>query len=537
MGRLTSLLVQPSRRRHFFITTPIFYANAPPHIGHLYSALIADCAYRWNKLKDGLSSDGPSCSIFSVGTDEHGTKIQKTADLAGISPKIFCDSISSKFNYLFKHFNVCPTDFIRTSDERHRQAVQHAWKLISERGLIEKGKYCGWYSMADECFYSENEVESSFENGVKMVISKSTRSVVEWVEEENYLFQISKFYEPIRQWLTQNDIVRPKQYLPIALQYLDTEEKLSVSRDRKRLSWGIPVPGDPTQTIYVWMDALINYLTVSGFPDSRQTCWPPTWQIIGKDILKFHAIFWPAFLMAAQLPLPEKLFVHGHWLVNRVKMSKSTGNIVDPFVTSEKLSVDGLRYFLLRQGTPHDDANFTMSKAVNVVNTDLVNNLANLLQRASTRKLNPKQIYPAFHLKLLSGDLNILANSLIENLNQLRDQCMEHYNSMMIYKSLDSICAAARQTNVFFQLSQAWKLDSSEKLSTILHLVYEAVRICNILLQPVVPEYATRSLDRLGIREKDRCLEEAVFGGARSALVGNTLGNTHEHIMERVILP
>ncbi|VDM37290.1 unnamed protein product [Toxocara canis] len=567
--RRIAILLQFTRRKHFFVTTPIFYANASsiaaPHIGHLYSALIADAAYRWNVLKRADSSGAPPCSLFTTGTDEHGTKIQKAAQAAGVQPKLFCDDVSASFRKLLSAFNIKPTDFIRTSESRHKRVVEDVWLRLSRRGYIRKAKYAGWYSTTDECFYSQRDLEDLCINGttkkvifllhvkrsrviglVKRInqsklliredfiergislsaliveVSKQTRSPVEWIEEDNYVFDLSQFYEPIRRWLLENDVIRPKHYLRVALQYLDIEETLSISRDRKRLEWGIPVPQDQSQTIYVWMDALVNYLTVSGFPRSHHDYWPPDWQVIGKDILKFHAVFWPAFLMAAELPLPRRLFVHAHWLVDGVKMSKSIGNVIDPFVVAETLTVDGLRYFLLRQGTPHVDGNFTITKAVSVVNGELVNSLGNLMQRACVEKLNPDRIYPSFEEKVMRSELAELGLPLIESLGSLREKCSQHFDELMIYKALEELSAVVRQANAFFQLFEPWKLADGEKVffrtyifrksnerqvclqggkvhfqrSTILHVVYETMRICGILLQPVVPDYANKLLTR-----------------------------------------
>lgn len=530
--RRFGVLLQFTRHKHFFITTPIFYANAPPHIGHLYSAVIADAAYRWHQLKSTSTNESPSCSLFSTGTDEHGVKIQKAAQMAGIEPKIFCDNISASFRKLFKKFNIQSTDFIRTSELRHQRVVEDVWLRLNQRGFIKKAKYTGWYSTIDECFYSQQDLEDVSINGAKKKVCKSTRSPVEWIEEDNYVFEISQFYKPIRRWLLENDVIFPKHYLPLALQYLDFDETLSISRDRKRLEWGIAVPHDHTQTIYVWMDALMNYLTVSGFPNSHYEYWPPTWQVIGKDILKFHAVFWPAFLMAAELPLPRKLFVHAHWLVDGVKMSKSIGNIVDPLIAAEILTVDGLRYFLLRQGKPQDDGNFTVIKAVNVVNAELVNSLGNLLQRACVEKLNPKQIYPSFSDRVMRNEFAELGIPLIENLNNLRVKCAEHFDGIMIYKALEEISAVVRQANAFFQIYEPWRLEQGEQLSTVLYVVYETIRICGVLLQPVVPDYANKLLTRLGVPADKRGLEVAVFGDG--SIVGRRLSADQEPVMRRI---
>jgi methionyl-tRNA synthetase len=303
-----------------FITTPIFYVNGNPHIGHIYTALLADASHRWELLKAGKDADSTAFKLLT-GTDEHGVKVQTAALKAGLQPQEFVDQNSQKFRQLFQKFGIANTDFVRTTEERHKKAVTAFWHKLSSKGYIEKACYEGWYSTIDECFYSEKDVEVV--NGSKEMIAKETKNPVEWIKEDNYMFDIGKFYEPLKDWLNSG-VIQPDNFLSMALTALRPNEKLSVSRDSRRLQWGIPVPGDNSQTIYVWLDALVNYLTAAGYPNSDyKNAWPPNVQIIGKDILKFHAIYWPAFLMAAELPLPKKLFVHSHWLVDGRKMSKA----------------------------------------------------------------------------------------------------------------------------------------------------------------------------------------------------------------------
>ncbi|VDO21482.1 unnamed protein product [Brugia timori] len=502
IGRVKILCViegisMTSVRLKHFITTPIFYANGPPHIGHLYTALLADVSNRWKLLKGG--DVDLNNSLFTTGTDEHGLKIQQTATTAGCDPQRYCDDISDKFKDLFRAFGIQPNDFIRTTETRHKEVVKHVWKELDKRGLIQRGKHEGWYSTVDECFYANDEVEKL--DGQTSAVSKSTGSVVEWVQEENYIFPLFKYLGAVRNWLSNCDVIRPKVYFPEALQHASVERDLSLSRDRKRVTWGIAVPNDESQTIYVWFDALVNYLTVSGvFSNKKSSIWPPTCQIVGKDILKFHAVIWPAFLLALDLPLPKRIFVHSHWLVDGVKMSKSIGNVVDPFTASKSLSEEGLRYFLLRQGTPQNDANFTMLKAVNVVNTDLINNVGNLLQRSTIGKLNPSQTYPAFHSDSFRNLLE-LGEPLIESINCLTEVYEEQFDELMIYKALELLMDVMRQTNGFFQFYEPWKELDVRKVSSLLYICYEVLRICGILLQPVVPHYADHLLNRL-IRDK-----------------------------------
>lgn len=288
-SRLVVGFLKTAKRLKHFVTTPIFYANGPPHIGHLYTAVLADAFHRWELLKiGGVAVPGDNNSLFTTGTDEHGLKIQRTAAAVACDPLSYCNDISDKFRNLLRTFSVQPTDFIRTTEARHKKVVECVWKELENRGRIEKGKYEGWYSVTDECFYSTGEVQKV--PGEDSVVSKVTGTAVDWVEEENYVFPISKYYDAIRNWLSNNDVIRPSVYVSEVLQHSDLEGELSISRDRKRISWGIPVPGDNTQTVYVWFDALVNYLTVSGvFGNMESANWPPTCQIIGKDILNYMA--------------------------------------------------------------------------------------------------------------------------------------------------------------------------------------------------------------------------------------------------------
>ncbi|CAJ0599092.1 unnamed protein product [Cylicocyclus nassatus] len=496
-----SLLLKLSRRCGSYITTPIFYANGAPHLGHLYTVVLADAAHRWQKLKAPTESH-----VFSTGTDEHGIKIFRSAEKAGKDPLKFCDETSEKFRDLFEKFDIANTDFIRTTENRHKACVEYVWKQLSDAGLIYKDVYSGWYSMVDECFFADGDIEDSPSGKVV----KDTGNSVEWIEEQNYMFRLSDFKGRVKEWLLSSDVIRPKHYLQFVLKYLEMDGDLSVSRSRARLPWGIQVPGDDSQTIYVWLDALVNYLAVVKYP-SEMTAWPPSWQILGKDILKFHAFYWPAFLMAMKLPLPQRLFVHGHWLVDNAKMSKSVGNVVDPYDAMNSYTAEGLRYFLLKQGLPHGDSNFSRDKVINVINSDLVNNIGNLLSRATVKKMNPSQQYPVFSQDSLDGELADASLSLQKELETIREITALLYDDMYFYKAIEGILAVVKSANGFFQLAQPWKLPAGPKLDSVLYLSYETVRVTALLLMPIVPSLAGHALTRLGIPPDERRVETAVF--------------------------
>uniref|UniRef100_A0A7E4VJR1 Methionine--tRNA ligase, mitochondrial n=1 Tax=Panagrellus redivivus TaxID=6233 RepID=A0A7E4VJR1_PANRE len=523
-------------RHKSYITTPIFYVNGSPHLGHLYSTILADASHRWELLKDNRDTSivHPDHRLIT-GTDEHGIKIQSAAAANKMPTKAFVDMNSKKFQDVFNKFGILNTDFIRTTDARHKKAVHAFWKNLDAKGLLQKDVYEGWYSVIDECFYAEKEVEKVEQDGRTIHIAKDTRNPVEWVKEDNYMFDLKPYLQDVRNYLNSGAL-RPNNFLPMALTMMKStsNERLSVSRDAKRLPWGIPVPGDESQTIYVWLDALINYLTAAGYPDTDPALWPPDVQVIGKDILKFHSIYWPAFLLAADLPLPKKLFVHSHWLVNGRKMSKSYGNVVDPSDVAEVLTPEGLRYFFLRQGTPHDDGNFTMTKAVNMVNADLVNNLGNLLSRCSVPKLNPKQRYPAFDVEVMEHELKATGEKLVFDLQALPEKVSKCYDDLLFYRGLEHIFDQVRNTNAFFEVHKPWKLKGADR-STVLFLTYETVRVASLLLQPIVPDFANRALTRLGLSPAERHLGTAQFGGGPSLqLYGRTLGENPGNIMDRI---
>lgn len=341
---------------------------------------------------------------------------------------------------------------------------------------------------------------------------------VEWQKEENYMFRLSAFRSQLLDWLNGNPkAVRPERFQQTVLQWLQEDlPDLSVSRQRNRLQWGIPVPGDSEQTIYVWLDALVNYLTVAGYPQKHGPWWNVVQHVVGKDILKFHAIYWPSFLLGAQLPLPQTIHVHSHWTVGGKKMSKSLGNVVNPLERSHMFTTDGIRYFLLRQGVPDSDCDYTDDKVFKLLNTELADSLGGLLNRCTAPALNPAQVYPSFCPQSLPGERAGQSGRAVAEDYRMLDAVRtlpavvgQHIESLHVYKALEAITACVRQTNGFVQRHTPWKLDRTQGKdqrwqNTIIHVSLECLRMYGTLLQPIVPELADKLLSRIGVRPGER---------------------------------
>ena len=362
--------------KNFYITTPIYYPSGKPHMGHAYSSIIADFFARFKSIDDYNVH-------FLTGTDEHGLKIQRSAEKAGKKPKEFCDQISQTFKDLSKTLNLSNTDFIRTTEDRHKKTVQHLWSLLEKNDDIYLSNYSGWYSVSDEAFYNEDEIEEI--EGKK--IAKLSKSTVEWIEEESYFFRLSKWQKPLLEFYENNpDFILPESRKNEVISFVKSGLKdLSVSR--KTFTWGIPVPNNDKHIIYVWLDALTNYLSALNYPDTNDELfkrfWPASIHLIGKDILRFHAVYWPAFLLAAKIELPEKVYGHGWILSGEEKMSKSKGNILDPLKIIEEYGLDPLRYYLVKEVSFGNDGNISQERLEDCINSDLANNYGNLCQRVT----------------------------------------------------------------------------------------------------------------------------------------------------------
>ena len=451
-------------------------------MGHAYSSIIADFFARFKKI-DGFNV------YFLTGTDEHGLKIQRSAEKLNKDPKSFCDEISKTFEDLTKTLNLSNTDFIRTTEDRHKVSVQNLWNILEKNKQIFLSKYSGWYSVSDEAFYNEDEVEEK--DGLK--ISKSSGSTVEWVEEESFFFKLSEWEKPLLDFYEKNkNFILPESRRNEVISFVKSGLKdLSVSR--KTFSWGVKVPSDENHVVYVWLDALTNYLSSLKYPDENnelyKNFWPADLHIIGKDILRFHAIYWPAFLLAAKIEPPKRVYGHGWILSGDEKMSKSKGNILDPLEIINVYGLDPLRYYLLKEVSFGNDGNISEEKLENCINSDLANNFGNLCQRVlSFAEKNCSSLIPDH--KFNDEDLEILKP--LNNLDKIRsfidNQDINQYMSFIV----DRLFAA----NKYFNDQEPWKKkDDRLRLNTIVYTALELIRKITILLYPVMPETSVKVLN------------------------------------------
>ena len=482
--------------KNFYITTPIYYPSGRPHMGHAYSSIIADFFARFKSIDDYNVH-------FLTGTDEHGLKIQRSAEKAGKDPKEFCDQISQTFKDLSKTLNLSNTDFIRTTEDRHKKTVQHLWSLLEKNDDIYLSNYSGWYSVSDEAFYNEDEIEEI--NGKK--IAKSSKSNVEWIEEESYFFRLSKWQKPLLEFYENNpDFILPESRKNEVISFVKSGLKdLSVSR--KTFKWGIPVPSNDKHIIYVWLDALTNYLSALNYPDTNDELfkkfWPASIHLIGKDILRFHAVYWPAFLLAAKIELPKKVYGHGWILSGEEKMSKSKGNILDPLKIIEEYGLDPLRYYLIKEVSFGNDGNISQDRLEDCINSDLANNYGNLCQRVTAFAMKNCHGKIPSQIDFQPDDLKIL-NKFQENLDTIRSKI----NEQNINFYIDFIVNSLFEANKYFNDQEPWKKkDNLIRLNTIVYTTLEIVRKISFLLYPIIPETSLKALKIFNLSEKDIKLE------------------------------
>ena len=478
--------------KKFYITTPIYYPSAKPHMGHAYSSIIADVFARFKRI-DGFDVH------FVTGTDEHGLKIQKSAEIAGMDPIDFCDKISLTFKNLSKILNLSNTDFIRTTEERHKNSVQHLWSTLEKNGDIYLSKYSGWYSISDEAFYNEDEITNQDDKKIAV----SSGSTVEWVEEESYFFRLSKWQDKLLDYYEKNpNFILPNSRKNEVISFVKSGLKdLSVSR--KSFSWGIKVPNNKDHVIYVWLDALTNYISSLKYPDIENSLfkkfWPASVHLIGKDILRFHAVYWPAFLMSANIPLPSRIYGHGWILSGDEKMSKSKGNILDPLEIIEKYGLDPLRYYLVKEVSFGNDGNISKNKLEDCINSDLANNFGNLCQRVTA--FNHKNCFSIIPKKINFNDEDL---KILDNFSNNIENLRENIDNQNLNFYINFIIEALFEANKYFNDQEPWKKKNNiERLETIIYTSLEIIRKICILLFPIIPESTLKAFNIFGLNEKD----------------------------------
>lgn len=481
--------------KNFYVTTPIYYVNDKPHIGHAYTTIACDALARFKRL-DGFDVK------FLTGTDEHGLKVMQAAEKAGVSPQELTDRVSVNFREMNEVLDITNDQFIRTTDPEHKKSVQAIWKKMQDAGDIYLGKYSGWYATRDEAFYGEDELTTG-EDGKKY---GPFGVPVEWVEEESYFFKLSAWQDKLLAFYDANpDFIQPANRRNEVVSFVKSGLRdLSVSRTT--FDWGVKVPDDEKHIMYVWVDALTNYISALGYPDENanafQTYWPADVHVMGKDILRFHAVYWPAFLMSAGLKPPKCVFAHGWWTVEGQKMSKSLGNALSPHDLIERFGVDQVRYALLREVTFGQDGDFSQSNIVARINAELSNNIGNLVQRSLSmiaKNCDGKVPQP--------GDFNETDNALLESAGTaLLDKLRTSFDKLQFNRAIEDIVAVATAANVYIDEQAPWTLKKTDmqRMQTVLYVLAEVSRNLAIALQPFVPSASTKILDQLAVSSAER---------------------------------
>ena len=484
-----------SAPKAFYVTTPIFYVNDLPHIGHAYTTVACDVLARFMRL-DGFTVK------FLTGTDEHGQKVENAAKEAGETPKDFVDRVSQRSRDLREPMGFTNDDFIRTTEDRHTASVQQLWRELVARDEIYLGAYEGWYSVRDEAFYTEAELIDG---------QAPTGAPVEWVEEPSYFFRLSAWQDRLLAFYEANpDFIGPQTRRNEVISFVKGGlNDLSVSRTS--FKWGVPVPDDPDHVMYVWIDALTNYITAAGYPDADsadyKTFWPAALHMVGKDILRFHAVYWPAFLMAAGLEPPARVYAHGWWTIEGEKMSKSLGNAIEPLALVEQYGLDQIRYFLLREVPFGNDGDFSHRALIGRINGDLANDFGNLAQRVlSMIAKNCEGRVPepdAFH----DDD-----QALLDSAGGLLDIMRDHLRRQEFHSALIAQWRVIGEANRYIDAQAPWALRKTApaRMATVLYVLAETIRHLAILAQPVMPIAAGRMLEQLSVSEAARgfaCLD------------------------------
>ena len=481
----------------YYLTTPIYYVNDSPHIGHAYTSLACDVLARFQRL------DGHRV-MFLTGTDEHGQKVEKSAAVDGRPPKEFVDEVSERFRNLTKLMNYSNDDFIRTTEPRHIRSCQELWRRIATnkspkgRENIYLDTYGGWYSVRDEAFYAESELIKG-KDGEKLAPSGAP---VEWVEEPSYFFRLGDWRDRLLEYYgpAGSKVVSPESRRNEVISFVEGE-LFDLSISRTSFSWGVPVPDDDAHIMYVWLDALTNYITATGFPDEEsktyKTFWPADLHMVGKDILRFHTVYWPAFLMSAGLEPPKRVFAHGWWTNEGEKISKSLGNVIEPGAIVERYGLDQVRYFLLREVPFGNDGDFSHRAMVGRINSELANDFGNLAQRVLSMiaKNCDSQVPQPGELTDADNELLDAAYGLIE---PVRTEIAENH---AFHEALNQIWVFVRAANGYVAGQEPWALKKSnpERMATVLYVAAEAIRHLALLVSPYMPESCGKMLDQLGV--------------------------------------
>ena len=479
---------------NFYITTPIYYVNDRPHIGHAYTSLACDVMARFKRL-DGYRVH------FLTGTDEHGQKIAQTAAAQGTDPQSFTDHVSQTFRDLGQSMGFSQDDFIRTTESRHRRVCQTLWMTLQNLGYIYLDTYAGWYCVSDEAYYDDSELIKQSDGTYRTNLGKA----VEWLEEENYFFRLSAFGDKLLElYNRQPDFVMPASRLNEVKSFVASGLK-DIAVSRTTFDWGIPVPGDDRHVMYVWLDALTNYISALGDPtahdDLYRTFWPANLHIVGKDILRFHAVYWPAFLMAAKWPLPKRIFAHGWWTNEGQKISKSLGNSIDPLGLVADYGLDQVRYFLMREVPFGNDGDFSRTAMQMRMNADLANAYGNLVQRVLSMIFkNCHGQIPAM-IPVATED-----QTLLDHIDALLATVRTHIDMQAFHKALEEIWRSIASANAYVDEQTPWALKETdpERMAVVLAVLHEAIRKITLLLIPFMPESVSKVLDALKVGQGDR---------------------------------
>jgi methionyl-tRNA synthetase len=470
-----------------YFTTPIYYVNDRPHIGHAYTSLAVDVMARWRRL------EGQEV-FFLTGTDEHGQKVEKAAQDAGMDPQAFTDRVSTHFRELATRMGFSNDDFIRTTEPRHKAACAALWQRLVEKGEIYLGHYEGWYAVRDEAFYGPDELTER--DGQRYAPSGAP---VEWVREPSYFFRLSAWQDRLLKFYEDNpDFIAPNSRRNEVISFVKAGlQDLSISRTSFR--WGVPVPGDEAHVMYVWLDALANYITAVGYPDTSADLWrfwPADVHVVGKDILRFHAIYWPAFLMAADLPPPKRVFAHGWWTNEGQKISKSLGNVIDPLALIDAYGLDPVRFFLLREVPFGNDGDFQRRALIARLNNELANDLGNLAQRTlSLVQRNCEGRLPAL-TPATEADRELLGP-----IEALPGQVAEAIGRQAFHEALERVWVVVRQGNAWIDAQKPWSLKKADptRMEAVLRTLHTALRTLATVLQPFMPQTMGAMLDQLGV--------------------------------------